>query len=598
LLDPASRRSDQIVLPGVDTDSVAHTRRCRLCQAPIGGRSGRGRPPDLCDEHVRPRGAPRPVVGPLSAPPPAPDDCVAGAVAAAERLGRDALARMQAEHVARQDPTGVARILDAQTRDRVRAVIYTGHLTELESNKGHREGWEGYDLNSLQLAALKVVVENMGLEEGITRAQLVDDLLPGVAAMDPDAAVSRHLEVAEEVVGHLLNDAHKRAARQVPYKTWDPATGRTVELVCAVRLLTAEQTPDGTVVIEATPEAINLLVQSWGVDLHERQRAQELLLEEQLKAGRFDLTAGSAEQARRLSVSLSLVIRDLLLRARRDISRLNWDEEVDTRLVTAIEHIEGRSERERHIVDFCEEAIDIAADHGMRAQLDRTVAHVRAARQQHIRLLRDLIPVHDRLLAEQDRQRFARPALRADVDCQRQLFEPVIAMTVGQAWAVAEAFVSALAVPRLPAVPCLDTLVERLLEPARELPEEREPAPELVFDISGERERRFSDDEYAAARCLLASVALAPRQLSVLLTEARVSGTSLGVRELVVLGALAAWAQEERVTLESDEVVRVAGHLIPEGLRATADGTRFTEEEYSGDDLRLHWLAVAQDERS
>lgn len=81
---------------------------------------------------------------------------------------------------------------------RVRALVRTAPLHDLEAGKGQREGdWTPYDLRGLALAAIDTVIDHMGLEFGATGQQVRRRLTDPARMSAPDGTVARILAGAD-----------------------------------------------------------------------------------------------------------------------------------------------------------------------------------------------------------------------------------------------------------------------------------------------------------------------------------------------------------------------------------------------------------------
>jgi hypothetical protein len=90
---------------------------------------------------------------------------------------------------------------------RLRTLLHTAPIHALEDNKGRWEGdWSCYDLRRLQVAAIEEALDHQGVEGGVGRQSLKDSVSAVASRMAPDRPHREHLDVAEHVLAHLLND--------------------------------------------------------------------------------------------------------------------------------------------------------------------------------------------------------------------------------------------------------------------------------------------------------------------------------------------------------------------------------------------------------
>ena len=153
--------------------------------------------------------------------------------------------------------------MDESFLRRIRSLARTAPLHELEAGKVMRPGdWSAYDLRALCLAAIDTTIEHMGLEYGAPAGTIVRTLADVAARSAPDRPAEEHQRVATAVLEGLLNERDRRQAFTVSYA--DP-TDQGNRHVLAFHLLREIEATNGTIVVRATTEAINLFV---GLELH------------------------------------------------------------------------------------------------------------------------------------------------------------------------------------------------------------------------------------------------------------------------------------------------------------------------------------------
>ena len=103
--------------------------------------------------------------------------------------------------------------LEQDISRRLRTLLRTAPIHRLEGNKGQRAlPLERYDLRSICLRVFDAVIAHMGMGSGLTRSNLVREMLPALTRMDPDAPPERHAEVVGLVLDGLLNERDRRQA--------------------------------------------------------------------------------------------------------------------------------------------------------------------------------------------------------------------------------------------------------------------------------------------------------------------------------------------------------------------------------------------------
>ena len=452
----------------------------------------------------------------------------------------------------------------------MRTLLHTAPIHTLEDNKGRWEGdWSCYDLRRLQVAAIEETLDRQGVEGGIMRQSLKDSVAAVAGQMAPDRSHREHLDVAERVLAHLLND---EPGSDFVYEYTDGMWARRSH---TVRILDQRQTEDGSLVVRASIEAINLLIGALDLDIADAQKAEEHLLDEYIRAGRLDAAQATAEIARLRSIQYQTHIADYLRVVRQDIGRIDWSGRVLDEIRAAGRHLEERSAEEARMRQALHEHYERTTDPERRQALLGVADLVLDCHRRHRALHSLIMRAEDEIPAEQIRQRFSPPAPIDAVEMSRDVFDPLLALPKLQALEVASGFFERLAGPGPAELMDLFHLFDALLAPRRELADEELALHEPDLEQPGGR-GAFGPDAVAAARAVLESTRQRPARLSELLQKARAAGAE-DVVELVRLGALWAFAP--------DATGHPEANVVPDGMRSTRDGTELNDPELAGDDL-------------
>lgn len=445
---------------------------------------------------------------------------------------------------------------------RVRALLRTAPLHDLEAGKALRDGdWSPYDLRGLALAAIDTVIDHMGLEFGATGEQVRQRLAQLARMSAPGRTGDEALRVADAVVTGLLNDRNRREAFALPYSDWSGRRHRRAEV--AFKLLEEVEAPDGSVVLRATDEAVNLFVGALDRDIADAHAAAEAILASQLRRGRLDQAVHTARAARLRSIQYAGGVERVLDATRHDIRQVDWHADVPDLLSDALAHLGERLETERHLV---------ATVRGLVGQPEAGPAAgvlldlIEDCQLRHLELHALLLRARTTFLDEQERQRFAVTSDSRAFELSDQLLAPVLERTTADGVPAVARFMAVALGPQPPRTTRLSDLVDLLLQPRRgqDAPAD-DPAPELV-DLGDDR--RFPPAAWAHADRVLARVPVDGEiRLSQLLRDARASAP--GCAELVALAALHAFAPE---------------HAGPT-LRATDDGRVLDDPQFGGRDL-------------
>ena len=445
---------------------------------------------------------------------------------------------------------------------RIRALLRTGPLHELEATKALRDGdWSPYDLRGLALVAIDTVIDHMGLEFGAPAAQVRRRLVALARLSAPERSADEAERVAEAVVAGLLNDRRRREAFAIRYSDWSGRAHRRAEVV--FKLLEEVEAPDGSIVLRATDEAVNLFVGALDRDIQDAQAAAEAILASQLRRGRIDQAVHTARAARLRSIQFAGQVRRVLDTTRHDIRQVDWSHDVPDLLAHALAHIDERLEVERHLVTTVRDLV-AAGDSGPSAVT--LLELIEDCQVRHLELHALLLSARSTFLEEQERQRFTVSIDSRALELGEQLLQPLLAQPRGVARPVAERFLRAVSGPSAPRPVRLTDLVEVLLQPRRGEDEVvTDPPPDLV---DGPDDRRYPAGAWEIAdEVFTAAAAPGGRRLSELLAMARRRDPR--VAELVALSALHAYAPEG----------------TPPPWASIDDGEPLDDPEFGGGDL-------------
>jgi hypothetical protein len=463
----------------------------------------------------------------------------------------------------------------APSSRRLRTLLHTAPIHALEDNKSHWDGdWSAYDLRRLQVAAIEATLDHQGVEGGISRQSLKDSVAAVAAQMAPGGARRDHLEAAERVLGHLLNEA-PGSDFVYPYTDRD-RDGSWERRLHPVKILDQRQTEDGSLVVRASVEAINLLIGALDLDIADAQKAEERLLDEYIRAGRLDAAQATAEIARLRSIQYQTHISDFLRVVRQDIGRIDWSGRVLDEIRAAGQHLEQRSAEEASMRGALLEHLEQTADPDRRQALLDVADLVMDCHRRHRSLHSLIMRAEEEIPAEQVRQRFAPPAAIDAVSMSADVLHPLLALARPAALTVVTDFFVRLAGPRPAELMDLFHLLDALLAPRREAAEEALALEELDLEEPGPA-GEFGAEVEAAARAVLDTARQRPVRVSEMLREARRSPGGDDAAQLVRLSALWAFAPDASDPATSD--------VVPEGMRSVRDGAELDDPDFAGDDL-------------
>jgi hypothetical protein len=486
-------------------------------------------------------------------------------------------------------PGGLS-VYEASFPPRVAAFLRYSPVIEA-AQAARRRGWadRAYDIVTLALTAIDLVVSRQGFEEEATRADVVSALIGLAALAAPDRTPEEHADVARFVIDFLLNRQAHHAKFQ--YVTSDYSSPERQHQRREVPFSLLEERDDAARdenVLRATADAINALIGGLNFDVEDEQVATELVLERQLQRNAFDSAVASAERARLLSLSLSDELDRLIKQTRRDLRMVEgeWASEVPGRLDGSRDHIRDRLRAERALLGKVQEAI-ASGDLRLLAAARRIADLLTECQRRHEDLHRRVIDARGVFLEEQERQSFRPPASITLPDPHRQVLLPTLELSQEHAIDLAEQFVTDMWGPVAPQLPRLYRLINDLWQQKeRTVPGGR-----------GEEEPELSDpplplirEEFIAVAIRAVHAVGLPARLSQLLTacQADAEAGALARRsggEVLNLAVLWAFSPEEA----DDEGGLIAGDLVGRilGPRAAVDGdgTSIALPGWEGDDV-------------
>ena len=460
---------------------------------------------------------------------------------------------------------------DAVTR-RLRTLVRLGPLHRIEAVKVHRdEDLKDIDLRALCLRALDLTIERMGLgTTGITHEELRGHLEPLVASMRPDLSEKERRVVAEAVVLDLLNERDRRREFRERYASFDGE--RVVHREISLRLLAESELGDGTIVLRATTEAINIYAGMLEYPVEDAQIAEEAVLRSQIHRGLIADAVRTATRYRMRSLEYEQKIQAHLETARRDVSQVDWIHEVLGFLASARTHLEERQRHDQDLLRSIEARQDVASE-GDAAQLAHLRETVEECFRRHMKLHGIIIPANQDYLREQDRQVF-RPRLTASYpDLEADVLRSAFELPTGALAALADSLLARFQPPRPPPHLRLATLIDKLLAPRR-ASDEAEVTPEQADLETIDTDRTyFTPDDHAVVADLLTSLPVGAQTLSAWLAELRADGVESRLLRLLGLRLLAVFGNP--------------GDVLARRLDVAASGRPLIDPDFIGDDLIL-----------
>ncbi|MDP2871689.1 MAG: hypothetical protein Q8P31_04040 [Bacillota bacterium] len=434
---------------------------------------------------------------------------------------------------------------------RLRVFLHTLPLDTLRRSDSLRDPQlRHYDGLALALRVLDTVIERMGLEGEATSETVARQLDPILSAMDQDAGIEPSRLLHDLMVDKLLTGLRNEGEARRPFRqeyTAIGADGRANRHFVEFRLLHDSHHPDGSIVLRATNEAANLYLRLLDLDIEDAQAATEAVVQSQLERGRFDEAVLSARQARIQSIRFQEKVSAVLRDTRRDVDRVDWQNEAPRLLEDALEHIKRRMAVEGGILEAAEAGLSTLDETGTAS--GRALAVVaeltRDCYRRHAELHGQLIGARNVFLEAQAAQSFSRQPSRPWPELLDEVLTPLLGLPRVAALRMVNAGFPRLVGPRAPSLLDLTELASWLLAPRRpNVPREIPVEPMDPADIESEL-RRYPPEIRKAAFALIQHHGDGVR-LSDLLAAARAAEMPDTVSEVLALLALQGFEPEDR----------------------------------------------------
>jgi hypothetical protein len=454
-------------------------------------------------------------------------------------------------------------------------------LHRFETTKAARNlDLANHDLRTLSLMVFDAVIERMGLTAGASHGDVVGALKPLIQAAEPQADVVRITEVATAVLDFLLNEDERRRAFSEEVRVIEGESQITREI--SFHYLQQVLGPNDEPLYRATTEGINLYTGTLGLDVEDAHAANAAVLKYQIGRGRFREAVATARQAVAITMACEQKVRRALDIARRDVTQVNWADEILTTLGEGREHLRVRIDADNEILRAVEEHGDDAEVHE-HAHIAELVEHIHTCQTRNSALHVLVMGANELWLGEHARQAFRSRALGVLPDLEASVLRlslrlPESRWDAEQSWQLAACFLP----PSAPAIADGRRLMEFLLAPVRMNEEQNPDLSEPEAEEMEQSPDRFTDQDYRDVDVLLGSAPIAGTLVSNLISEARSMRRSETVQTLVYLLALRDYGE----TLENVE------YSVEPADRC------FIADPFWGDDLLIRPSAQAVEEKA
>lgn len=425
--------------------------------------------------------------------------------------------------------------VDPARTNRRKAMALTGPLHELQAKRASL-GFQAYDLMDLGLIAVEIVATRMRLDRGIDRDSLEALVTTEAARYAPDERGAEHVAVARRVIDELTERG-----------TTFYRDAEDVERRYDFTLLSEHSSGDD-IYLRASNQAINLLIGALSTDIESAAIAAEAATRALIQSGNYAGALERAHEARLISIQYTNEVRSLIADTRSDLRRAGWDAAKTERLREMLRFLSERLSVETAILHGMTGTLADAERPEIRDAAGELIATIQECLERHRELHAKIVEAETAFRTEQDRQVFITAVSLRSVDLAPEIVEPALALPIGAAARVLEAFTRSALGPNAPARPSLGALLETLLRPIAEREEFGDAREEPEFIDEPLSPWMFDRDAYEAADKVLAGLVVG-RRLSDLLREARREGGEAAA-DLVRLQAVLAFGGAEPHRLE------------------------------------------------
>jgi len=365
-------------------------------------------------------------------------------------------------------PKNVSHLRETLNR-RARSLTYMRPIFEWEANKGRQAdlGLANYDLFRLTSAILDVIITEMG---GFQRGAAYEQILEGILEQIKEIGPGVDGVIVDKVTSFILDCLTNEKARdsfRLSYQhetedgriVWKPLIFKLVEL------RNVEGAVDGRYV--ASPEAINIYLNSLSVDLEGQQAADEAALTHFIKHGKFDEAELAAKTASMRTTEYADRIKMALQLVERGVSDLNWVSDIIPKINAARDHIQERLAAENTLVSEAERKIDEADANG-KLRLVSIIDQLRNSSRQHQSLFNIVLRANSQFLTEHANRKFRPAGNLVYPQPQSDVLRPILRFTLGEFERWIEQFWFQLHPPRATPLADFSTMTRILLSPKRE----------------------------------------------------------------------------------------------------------------------------------
>lgn len=308
-------------------------------------------------------------------------------------------------------------------------------LSQIETDKGTMLQSEDIDpsmidLRYVALAILDHVMESSAFHPGCEPDEIVSVAQQEVFRMAPAISEKLAKSVAKRVYDRLRNA--KGGFQRFSEDYYDPPNKRFAShQFDYLRVFTDPD--DGSRIWVKLGDAAQLVFLGM-LEMADEflEEAELIMLRKAIERGRFDDALQSAVRARKRSINHRVFIREKLLRARRSIASVDWQETVLPELEQAREHLKSRIKDEDEITKQISDKLGKMSDEPLaRTALIRLKETIEDTQKRHSLLYQELISANERYRKILSRGFRSRGSSNVR-DPEQEILNPLLLATCGE----------------------------------------------------------------------------------------------------------------------------------------------------------------------
>ena len=429
-----------------------------------------------------------------------------------------------------------------------------------------KELYEYLDLSYLCLSALDFVMEYSVMEAGATRKEIIKHIAEKAARMKPSLDDSQARKLGQIVLDNLSNAREDHKAFRSEYYDSE----RNTFLFHDFRLLTLFPSDENVVKYKLAQGGQILTLAMLNISPQFEQEADEIMLKEAIKRGRFKDALFLAKRARSRSAAYKQFIDTKLFEVKRSIDSVNWSKKVLPELDVAREHIEQRKNHEDIVIDKIRELLDITNERETKIQLNELTEIIEECREWHGRLYNSVITASEKY-RELQSYAFQSIFVANLPNIEDEILTPLLSTSIQNIASMGDDVCVIFSGPKSIKLLDMEMAFEMLTEPVSGKDDDADDTPDDIVLIENVPTVFDEETEKSAIEWISAQLKTKSRLDMINATSiAREQGLNPVVLRCVLFLMLRSWNPEEDIF----------------GVIADIDGTISTQEA-SGDNLLL-----------